>query len=84
MTAYNAIYKCDIIFNSETYLDTNISNNEKNFSLRGNNLIRMDHPENVKRCLIYIYYKSSLTLRVLNFTFLNEYLNLEIFIGNKF
>ena len=54
---------------SETYLDTSISNNDENLSIPGYTLTRADHPTIVKRGGIYIYCKSSLALRVLNFRF---------------
>ena len=56
----------------------------KKFSIPGYTLTRADHTGNVKCLGICIYYKSFLALRVLNFGFLNKFLNPELLIGMKF
>ena len=53
--AYNSIYKYDFICLSETYLDTSIPDNL--IDIEGYKLIRADHPDNIKRGGVYIYYK---------------------------
>ena len=58
LIAYNAIPKFDIIFISETYLDASIYSDDENFSIPGCSLTKANHPGNVKRAGICIYYKS--------------------------
>ena len=43
---------------SETYLDSSIPDNLTD--IRGYNLVRADHPDNIKRGGVCIYYKESL------------------------
>ena len=49
LKAYIAVYKFDIIFTSETYLDTSIISDDGNLKILGYNLIWSDHPSNSKR-----------------------------------
>ena len=56
--AYNIIYKHDILFISETYLDSSVSLDDTTLSLPGYNLVRSDHPSNIKICItkqIYLW-----------------------------
>ena len=48
LEAYNAIHHYDLICVSETYLNSSISNNEKDISVKGSSLVRADHPSNIK------------------------------------
>ena len=48
MEAYNDDHKYDIIYISETYLDSSVSDDDKEFAMAGYNLIHADHPSNVK------------------------------------
>ena len=48
LKTYNSIHKFDIIFLSETYLDSNILPDDSNLEILGYNLVRSDHPW---RCL---------------------------------
>ena len=43
----------------------------------------LDHPSNVKRSGVCIYYKTMLPLKVLSTNFLQECINFEVSIGNK-
>ena len=42
-----------------------------------------DHPSNIKRSGVCIYYRSSLPLRVINIGYLHECLSFEVQIGDK-
>ena len=47
------------------------------------NLVRADHPNNVKRGGVCIYYKESLPVRVISLPYLNQALFLEMTYNNK-
>ena len=81
LKAYNAIYKHDFICLSETYLDSSIPDNV--LDIEGYRLVRADHPNNIKRGGVCIYYKESLPVRVINIPYINEALVLEMNYNNK-
>ena len=83
LRAYNTLHKFDIICLSETYLDSSISSNDPELLLDGYELIRADHPMNLKRGGVCIYYKQTLPINVLNINQLKECLVVEIFYNNK-
>ena len=64
----------------ETYLDSTISSDDSNLSIRGYDLYRADHPSNLKRT---VYYKNCLPLKVTNIQYLQECLNFEMKIEEK-
>ena len=66
LKAYNAIYKYDFICLSEIYLDSSIPSDHVSLELEGYKLVRADHPNNVKRGGVCIYYKESIPVRVIN------------------
>ena len=68
LQAYNSIYKYGFVCLSETYL----------IEVEGYKVIRADHPDNIKRGGVYIYYKESLPVRVINTTYFKEDLLLEM------
>ena len=47
--AYLSTHKFDVICISETYLDSNASDEDANLEIVGYTLIRSDHPSNTKR-----------------------------------
>ena len=66
------------IFNSS------VSSNNDNFIIPGYDLYRADHPSNVKRIRICIYYKNLLPLKITNIQYLQECsINFEMKIGEK-
>ena len=81
--AYNAICKYDCICLTETFLDSSIPSDHVSLELEGCNLVRADHPNNVKQGGVCIYCKESLTVRVINFPHLLEALLLELNNQNK-
>ena len=52
-------------------------------ALPGHDLFRADHLPNTKRGDVYIYYRNSLSLKLLNIQHSHEFINLEIRIGSK-
>ena len=75
------MYKHDFICLSETYLDS--STPDSLLEIDGYNLIRADHPDNIKRGGVCIYYKESLPVRVLSLPYLKEALLLGMIDNNK-
>ena len=64
MKAYISMYKHDFICLSETYLDS--STPDSLLEIDGYILVRADHPNNIKRGGVCIYYKESLPFRVIS------------------
>ena len=62
LKAYISTYKQDFICLSETYLDSSIPDNL--IDIKGYNSVRADHPDNIKRGGVCIYYKEYLSVRV--------------------
>ena len=51
--------------------------------IEGYNLVRADHPNNIKRGGVCIYYKESLPVPIISLPFLNEALLQEMSYNNK-
>ena len=73
--------KHDFICLSETYLDS--STPDSLLEIDGYILVRADHPNNIKRGGVCIYYKESLPVRVIILPYLKEALLLEMTYNNK-
>ena len=83
LTAYISIHDFDVIGLSETYLTSTTDINDWNLKIPGYIMYRVDHPSDVKRGRVCIYYKTILPLKVLSTNFLQECINFEVCIGNK-
>ena len=81
LKAYISTYKHDFICLSETYLDSSIPANL--IEIEGYNLVRADHPDNIKRGGVCIYYKESLPVRIKILPYFKEALLLEMIHNNK-
>ena len=81
--AYNSNHKYDFICISETYLDSSVSDDDKELAMKGYNFIRADHPSNVKKGGVGIYYKESIAVQIININFLSECLLCEVTVNNK-
>ena len=66
---------------SQTYRDSSIP--DSLLEIDGYNLIRSDHPNDIKRGGICIYFKEILPVRVINIPYLKEALILEMTYNNK-
>ena len=64
------MYKQDSICLSEIYLDSTKLGSP--FEIDGYNSVRTDHPNNIKRGGVCIYYKESLSVRVISLPYLKE------------
>ena len=73
---YNKNYllsaKLDIICFSETYLYSETSPDDDNLEIPGYSIIRKDHPSNTKRGGVCVYYKNTLTFKIINIKYLQE------------
>ena len=83
LEAYNSNHNFDIICLSETLLDSSIDSEDPCLAINRYTLVRADHPDDIKRGGVCIYYKSCLPLRVLNISKLNECLILELKLKRK-
>ena len=81
LKVYISMYKHDFICLSETYLDSPIP--ESLLEIDGYNLLGVDHPNNIKRGGVCIYYKESLAVRVISLPDFKEALLLEMTDNNK-
>ena len=81
LTAYNSTQHYDIICISETYLDSSIDENI--LKLDGYSLIRADHPGNLKRGGVCLYYKENLLLRHIKTEYFPQCLLCRISIQNQ-
>ena len=81
LKAYISTYKYDFICLSETYLDSSTPNNL--IDIEGYNLVRADHPNDIKRGGVCIYYKESLPVRVISLPSFREALLLEMTYNKK-
>ena len=83
LTAYISIHDFDVICLSETYLTSTTDISDGNLKIPGYIMYRVDHPSDVKRGGVCIYYKTMLPLKILSTNFLQECINFEVCIGNK-
>ena len=83
LEAYNAIHHYNLIYALERDLDSLISNDEKDISIKGYSLVRADHSSNTKRGGVCIYYKESLGVRIIDIPNLTESILCQITINNK-
>ena len=84
LESYAITHKFDLICLTETFLDSSYSNDDPRLQLTGYSLLRVDHPMNMKRGGVCIYYKEHLPLICKpNLTPLDECLVCELKVGNK-
>ena len=70
LEAYNTVNKFDTICLSETYLDSSILSDNDNLVIKVYELVRDDHPDNIKRGGVCAYIKESFLARCLFNTYL--------------
>ena len=88
LRAYISTHKFDVICISQTYLDSDTTDNHDNLKISGYNLIRADYPSNTKQGGVCIHYKQSLAFRLFNIHYLHLILHslcmdFEISFGGK-
>ena len=70
--AYSTSHKYDFICISETYLDSTVAADDKDLSVEGYNLVCADHPNNLKKGGVCIYYNESFAIQLVNVNYLSE------------
>ena len=83
LIAYSCIHKFDSICLSEYYLNSEVFSSDSNLQIPGYNFARMEHPSNTKRGSVCLYYKCSLPPKVIDVSYLQEFINFEVKIGDK-
>ena len=78
LSAFISVYKLDIICLSETYLSSETSPDDDNLEIPDYNIIRKGHPSNTKRGGVCVYYKNTLSFKVINIKYLQKCITFEI------
>ena len=73
----------DIMCSRKTYLVSITQLDDKNLEILGCNLVRFNHQSDNKRKEFFLYYETSLPLRVIDICVLQEYICFEIMIGEN-
>ena len=73
----------DILCVRETFLDGGILSDDVTLDIPGYNLLRADHPANIQRGGVCIYFRKLLLLRILDVHFLHECINFQMRIGDS-
>ena len=82
--AYNSVYNYDIIALFETYLDSSIPNESISLTGFSKEIYRSDHPNDVKRGGVCLYFKYSLAIKQRkDLQILDECIISELTIGRK-
>ena len=66
LKVFNTIHNFNLICLSETFLDSSFSQNDPDLNIAGDEMIRADHPLNIKQGRVSIYFKDTLPLNVTN------------------
>ena len=83
LEAYNIAHKHDVICISKSYLDSTIPIDDNSLSLNGYNLTLAEHPDNVKRGGVCMYYIENLSLRIISTSFFDQCLLCEVTCQNQ-
>ena len=81
--AFNSVHNFDIIFITETFLNSSHLSDNNELLIENYTLIRADHPSDVRRGGVCVYYKSCLPVRTLQVVNLKECLALAVQNENK-
>ena len=68
---------------SESYLDLSVFSDNGNLYIKDYKLVRANHPGNVQKGGVYVYFKESLLVSCLPNPYLKECLTFEVSINNK-
>ena len=83
--AYNSVYNYDLIARSETYLNSSITNETVSRTGFSKEIFRCDHPDDVKRGGVCLFYKDNLaTKQRKDLQVMDECIISEITIGRSF
>ena len=82
--AFITTYNFDVVCLSETFLDSRIRHGDENININGYSLLRVDHPNNIKRGGVCMYFKESLPLiRRSDLSNIKECLGTEVNVNNE-
>ena len=77
------MYKFDIICISELYLNSDTSSSDDKLNIPGYNMPDGDNPSENLRGEVYIYYKESFPIKMLNINYIQECICFDLKIGSK-
>ena len=84
MEAFITSNNFDLVCLSETFLDSTIPNDDVNIQINAYSLLRADHPNNIKRGGVCIYFKELLPLiRRNDLTNIKDCIETEINVNNE-
>ena len=84
ISAFLNVHQFDIFCLTETFLDSTISSEDPRLAIEGYKLFRCDHPSNLRRGGVCMYFKDHLPLAIrTNLTTLDECLVCKIQNGSK-
>ena len=78
-----SVHNMNIVCLPKTYLDSAVRNDDNNLQIPGYSSVRADHPTNAKRSVVLVYYKSYLSLKLIDVKYLHECINFELRIAGK-
>ena len=82
--AFIIAHNFDIVCLSETFLDSSVPDHDENININGYSLLRVDHPNNINRGGVCMYFKESLPLiRRSDLSNMKECLVTEINVNNE-
>ena len=83
MKPYLSVHEMDIIYLSETYLDSSAPIFDDNWQIPGYGPVRADYLSGTKWEGVLICYKGFLRIKLINVKYLYKSLNLKLTIGGK-
>ena len=84
VSAFLSVYNFDVFCICESFLNSEIKNDDPRLAIEGYDLVRCDHPSDSKRGEVCVYYKSHLSLiRRPELTSLEECLTCELKSGTN-
>ena len=83
LKAFNSVHNFDIICLSESFLDSSFHSGNPDLAMNGYELVRADHPLDIKRGGVCLYYKETLPIKICNINNLSECLLCEISFNNQ-
>ena len=83
LTTSSVMHKLDTICIYESYLNSGISSSIDKLDIFGNNMSPADHPSENRRWGVFIYYKASLSIKMLNINYIQECICFDLKIESK-
>ena len=77
------LHQYNVICVSETFLDSSVLLDNRNLFIQGYSLIWADHPDDVKKGDVCLYFKEKLTLKVIDNSFIAQCIVCKITLQNQ-